>query len=72
MKACKREIKESTAKPPDNDDFTDIPTSTEGGLQPSKANDSSLMLSIIIVMTLLLLLVMSAIICKFYLCCCLN
>lgn len=65
IKVCKREIKESPNKPPDNDDFTDIPTSTEGGLQPSKANDSSLMLSIIIVMTLLLLLVMSAIVCKF-------
>ena len=62
MKPCKREVRESIAKPPDSEDYT--PTSTEGVPQLSKANDSSIMLSIIVVMTLLLLLVMSAIICK--------
>jgi low-density lipoprotein receptor-related protein 4 len=64
IKVCKREIRESSAKPPENDEFTDTPTSTEGHPPVSKANDSSLMLGIVIFMTLLLLLVMSAIICK--------
>lgn len=61
-KPCKRELKESTLKPPD-DDTTFLPT--EGTPPISKPNDSSLMLGIVIVMTLLLLLVVSAIICKF-------
>ena len=63
-KACKKELKESTIKPPDNDDTTYIPSTTEGSLAVSKANDSSLMLGIVIVMTLLLLLVVSTIICE--------
>lgn len=63
-KPCKREIRESSIKPPDNDDTTYTPSTTEGTLPISKANDSSLMLGIVIVMTLLLLLVVSAIICE--------
>lgn len=63
-KSCAREIKVSTNKPPDSEFQPFSPSSTEGTMPISKANDSSLMLGIVIVMTLLLLLVMSAIICK--------
>lgn len=63
-KACKREVKTSPVKPPD-EDTTLTPSATEGTTSLSKANDSSLMLGIIVVMTLLLLLVVSAIVCKF-------
>lgn len=63
-KQCKREMKESTMKPPENDDTTYIPSTTEGTI-PLPKSDTSLMLGIVIVMTLLLILVVSAIICKF-------
>lgn len=63
-RSCKREIKQSAIKPPDNDDTTYTPSTTEGTIPMPKTNDSSLMLGIVIVMTLLLLLVVSTIICK--------
>lgn len=49
-KPCKREVKESSMKPPENDDTTLMPSTTEGSLPITKASDSSLMLGIVIVM----------------------
>lgn len=62
---CMREYKESSEKPPDNDDATFVPSTTEGSQPISKAKDSSLMLGMIVFMLFLLLMVVSTIICEF-------
>lgn len=64
-KPCTKEYKESSEKPPENDDTTYVPSTTDSSQPISKPKDSSLMLGMILFMLLLLLLVVSAIICEF-------
>jgi low-density lipoprotein receptor-related protein 4 len=64
-KPCTKEYKESSEKPPENDDLIYVPSSTEGSPPTSKAKDSSVMLGMILFMLFCLVMVISAIICEF-------
>lgn len=66
VKVCKREIRESSVKPPDNDEFTDTPTSTEGVPQHSKSKEFPIIMGAVIFTTTALFIVMTIICCNIF------